>query len=170
MKEWINDEIPEEGYIYRSCLDYRHGFDSVDYESDSNIVGMKCNKCEKNTGVFIHFVSHRMYTIDAILCRNCAEIMIKNNIIPLEKELENQKIYELKVDFLKLEGQTKSNGNIVLKYNGKIITIMKSKYNDGLGVVYEGKQIWKYYGRTISDIRTAKLAAFNFFELYKGLY
>ena len=53
----------------------------------------------------------------------------------------------------------------MLKYKGRYITIMQSKYNQSeYGVAYDGEYIWRYQGRKIRDIHTAKLVAFEIFD------
>ena len=70
-----------------------------------------------------------------------------------------------KMNFLKREWQLRVNGNLVLKYKGRYITIMRSKFNPSdFGVAFDSQFIWQYNGNRIRDIRTAKLAAFDIFD------
>ena len=57
------------------------------------------------------------------------------------------------------------SGNLVLPYKGDYITIIKSKYGS-FGIAYKNKYYWKYRGRNIYDVETAKQAAFELFDEY----
>ena len=51
-----------------------------------------------------------------------------------------------------------------LRYRGERITIMKSKFGSGWGVMFHKESRWEYKGRKIRDLETAKLVAFEMFD------
>ena len=59
-------------------------------------------------------------------------------------------------------------GNYTLRYKGEYITIMKSKFGVGWGVIFRGERCWEYRGEKIRDLDTAKLAAFELFDEIHG--
>ena len=59
-------------------------------------------------------------------------------------------------------------GNYVLRYKGENITIMRSKFGSGWGVIFQGETRWKYHEKKIYDLDTAKLVAFNLFDELHG--
>ena len=44
------------------------------------------------------------------------------------------------------------------------ITIMKSKFGAGWGVLYGGQSVFRYNNRRIDDFHTARLIAFDLFD------
>ncbi len=166
MRNWLTDKIPEEGYEYKGCSDIRNIFDECMYDY-SEFNGKICDICETNIGFISHRFFHPMHILSVHSCHSCAQKILGDSKILIENEKEQNRIYDLKVKFLKLDGQEKPNGNIVINYEGKIITIMKSKYSNGYGVVYNNNFIWKYSGKTIKNIEVAKLVAFKKFIIYE---
>ena len=49
----------------------------------------------------------------------------------------------------------------MLRYKGENITIMKSKFGAGWGVLYGGQSVFRYNNRRIDDFHTARLIAFD---------
>ena len=60
------------------------------------------------------------------------------------------------------------SGNYVLRYKGENITIMRSKFGSGWGVIFQGETRWQYHEKKIHDLNTAKLVAFNLFDELHG--
>ena len=55
------------------------------------------------------------------------------------------------------EWQERNRGKYVLRYKGENITIMKSKFGAGWGVLYGGQSVFRYNNRRIDDFHTAQL-------------
>lgn len=84
---------------------------------------------------------------------------------PREQERNYRNRTNRRTTFLRQEWTRKpETGNYSLRYKGEYITIMKSKYGVGWGVIFRGVQRWEHGGRKIRDIETAKLAAFDLFD------
>lgn len=57
------------------------------------------------------------------------------------------------------------DNKLVLKFKGEYLTIMPSKFSiNSYGIIYRGQSVWKYKGKTIFDLQTAKLVAFDIFD------
>ena len=90
---------------------------------------------------------------------------MENEYAPKMRETELRNRHNRKMNFLRRVWQERANGNLVLKYKGDYITIMRSKYNNSnYGVAYSQNYIWEYKEEKIRDIYTAKLAAFDIFD------
>ncbi len=69
-----------------------------------------------------------------------------------------------KKNFMRREWQERAQGKYVLRYKGENITIMKSKFGAGWGVLYGGQSVFRYNNRRIDDFHTARLIAFDLFD------
>ena len=93
------------------------------------------------------------------------EIFNNNYVNPREKERDYKRRSRRRTNFLRQEWRRKpETGNYTLRYRGEHFTIMKSKYDSGWGVMFRNKSEWKYNGRKIQDLETAKLVAFDMFD------
>lgn len=90
--------------------------------------------------------------------------MTDDYINPQKTERELKKRLNRKKNFMRKEWQKRSEGKYVLRYKGETITIMKSKFGPGWGVLYGGQQVFRYNNRKIDDFYTAKLIAFDLFD------
>jgi hypothetical protein len=114
---------------------------------------------------YVHIMEHPQYPQTVRAGRVCAGKMENDYAVPWQRERELLNRHNRKMTFLKREWQYRQNGNYVLKFKGECLTIIPSKYNKNhYGVIYGGRSVWKYKGRKISDLRTAKLAAFDIFD------
>jgi hypothetical protein len=66
---------------------------------------------------------------------------------------------------MKKEWRQNQNGNYILRFKGRNITIIPSKFNNRqYGVAYNNQFIWDYKGEKIKNIETAKRAAFEIYD------
>ena len=113
----------------------------------------------------MHFLRHPEYDRELRVGCICASKMIEDYAAPLERERNQKNRTNRKGNFMKRSWSYKSGtGNYCLRYKGENITIMRSKYGSGWGVVFKGKGYWEYHGRKIDDLETAKLVAFELFD------
>ena len=91
--------------------------------------------------------------------------MLQDYTNPAEREKDLKNKLKRRENFIRRDWRYKEDtGNYTLRYKGKIITIMKSKFGVGFGVIFRGEQHWKYRGEKIRDLETAKLVAFELFD------
>lgn len=94
----------------------------------------------------------------------CAERMTDDYINPQKTERELKNRLNRKKNFMRREWQERNQGKYVLRYKGENITIMKSKFGAGWGVLYGGQSVFRYNNRRIDDFHTARLIAFDLFD------
>ena len=94
----------------------------------------------------------------------CAEHMTDDYINPQKSERELKNRLNRKKNFMRREWQERAQGKYVLRYKGENITIMKSKFGAGWGVLYGGQSVFRYNNRRIDDFHTARLIAFDLFD------
>ena len=138
----------------------------IDLREDDPLAELEiCEMCGKEGIRYVHVMEHPQYPQLVQAGRVCAENMENDYNAPGKRERDLLNRYNRKMTFLKKEWQHRQNGNYVLKFKGKYLTIMPSTYNkNNFGVIYDGQSIWNYKGRKISDIWTAKIAAFDIFD------
>jgi hypothetical protein len=77
-----------------------------------------------------------------------------------ERKMKNRS--SRKKNFLKRWWERRENGNRVLWYKNRWITIMASKFEDGsYGVLLDGQSTWRYKGRVMNNFLAAVHAAFD---------
>lgn len=90
--------------------------------------------------------------------------LIAEDINPQKSERELKNRLNRKKNFMRREWQERAQGKYVLRYKGENITIMKSKFGAGWGVLYGGQSVFRYNNRRIDDFHTARLIAFDLFD------
>jgi hypothetical protein len=157
MNLWKTPDVPNKGWICSEMIDLREDDPEAELET--------CEMCGKEGIRYIHIMEHPQYPQTVRAGRVCAGNMENDYAAPWQRERELLNRHNRKMAFLKREWQYCQNGNYVLKFKGEYLTIMPSKYNKNhYGVIYGGQSIWNYRGRKMSDLRTAKLAAFDIFD------
>ena len=74
---------------------------------------------------------------------DCASKMICDYVTPQERERNLKNRVNRRKNFMKQEWYRKpETGNYTLRYKGDYITIMKSKFGPGWGIIYKGEQQW----------------------------
>lgn len=158
MNRWDKPDIPHKGWRYEGMEDL--GEDAEDFE----IPYEQCEMCGKERIRYVHILSHPDYGEIRVGC-DCASRMLDDYVNPQQREKDLKNRMNRRRSFLRQSWQYKvSTGNYSLRYKGEYITIMKSKYGPGWGVIFQNKSCWEYNGRKINDVQTAKLVAFDLFD------
>lgn len=167
MIRWDKAEIPHKGWKYLGMEDL--GEDLVPGES---IKYEQCEMCGKERIRYIHLLKHLDYSGEIRVGCVCASNMIDDYVNPQEREKDLKNRANRKKNFMKQEWRQKpDSGNYTLRYKGEYITIMRSKYGSGWGVVFQGEHRWDFHGKKITDLYTAKKVAFDLFdELHESQY
>lgn len=160
MQLWDKLGIPHKGWEYVGVEDLGENVysgESIPYE--------RCEMCGRERIRYVHILRHPEYDGELRVGCVCASKMIDDYVAPRERERNLVNRVNRKGSFMKRNWRYKSDtGNYCLRYKGENITIMRSKYNSGWGVVFQGESYWKYHGRRIDDFETAKLVAFDLFD------
>lgn len=165
MSFWDNKGILHKGWTCVEMIDLGEDADDMDFETRKSELYEQCQMCNQEGIRYVHIMEHPAYDGQLRVGCVCAEKMENDYSTPRERENAMKNRHYRKMNFLKRDWQSRANGYLVLKYKGKYITIMRSKFNQTeFGVAYNGEFIWHYQGRKIKDIRTAKLAAFEIFD------
>lgn len=160
MGRWDKRDIPHRGWRYIGMEDlgeYCFPGEGIPYE--------QCEMCGYEKLRYVHLLEHPDYDgIIRVGCE-CAEKMIIEYVDLEKRERELRNRGNRKKNFLKREWTYKPNtGNYTMRYKGEYITIMKSKFGNGWGVIFQGESRWDYNGKRITDLRTAKIVAFDLFD------
>ena len=168
MLRWSKAEIPHKGWEYIGMEDVGenvpHG-ELIPYE--------QCEMCGHERIRYIHLLKHpHYYNKEIRVGCDCASKMTCDYTTPQERERNLKNRINRRKNFMKQEWYRKhETGNYTLRYKGEQITIMKSKFGVGWGVIFRGKQQWEYHGMRIADFDTARIAAFNLFdEMHDSCY
>ncbi len=160
MSRWSKEGIPHKGWEYIGVIDLGEDVcegDPIPYES--------CEMCDQEKIRYVHILKHPDYIGEIHVGCDCASRMIEGYVSPSNVENNLRNRTNRKRNFMKQEWHLKAQtGNYTLKYKGEYITIMKSRYGAGFGVVFKGKSKWEYLGNKILDFNTARIVAFNLFD------
>lgn len=167
MFRWNKPDIPQKGWEYIGMEDLGEDVypgEAIPYE--------RCEMCGKEKIRYVHLLKHPDYEGEFRVGCDCASKMMRDYVTPQERERNLKNRVNRKKNFMKQEWYQKPDtGNYTIRYKGEQITIMKSKFGSGWGVIFKGKQKWEYHGKKISDFGTAKTVAFNLFdELHESRY
>ena len=125
----------------------------------------QCEMCGKEKIRYVHLLRHPDYDGEIRVGCDCASKMLCDYVTPQERERNLKNRVNRRSNFMKQEWYCKpETGNYTLRYKGDQITIVRSKYGPGWGVVFKGEWQWDYHGRKITDFDTAKVVAFNLFD------
>lgn len=160
MLRWNKADIPHKGWEYIGMEDLGEDVypgDPIPYE--------QCEMCGKEKIRYVHLLKHPDYDGEIRVGCDCASKMICDYVTPQERERNLKNRVNRRKNFMKQEWYRKpETGNYTLRYKGDYITIMKSKFGPGWGIIYKGEQQWEYHGRKITDFDTARTVAFNLFD------
>lgn len=157
---WDQADVPHKGWTEIRVEDIGECLgegESIDYE--------QCEMCGKEKIRYIHIVTHPEMPNELRVGCICASKMTDDYVNPEARERDLKNRINRKHSFMKREWrQHAGTGNYILRYKGWNITIMKSKYGPGWGVIFAGRMQWKYQGKKIMDFYTARIVAFNMFD------
>jgi len=160
MARWDKEGLPHKGWEYVGMEDLgedAYGNEEIEYE--------QCEMCGHEKIRYMHLLRHPEIRGEIRVGCVCAEKLIQDYNTPKENEHKIKNRTNRRKNFLNREWRyILSTGNYTLRYKGENITIMKSKYGPGWGVIFQGEQQWKYHNRKIEDFDTAKVVAFNLFD------
>lgn len=139
-------------------------------EFEDEIQYEQCEMCGNEKIRYVHIMEHPEFLGELRVGCKCACHMTDDYESPQARERELRNRVQRKKNFMKREWrQVIKTGNYTLKYKGEYITIMRSKYGPGWGVIFAGEYCWDYHGKKIYDFDTARLVAFNLFdEMYNS--
>lgn len=164
MARWNREGIPHKGWRYVDVIDLGEGLlpgEQIEYAV--------CEMCGQERIRYVHILSHP--EVDGFLhvgC-DCAAKMLNDYVNPVEREKNLRNKLKRRETFMRKDWTYKiDTGNYTLRYKGEYITIMKSKFGIGWGVIFRGERCWEYRGEKIRDLDTAKLAAFELFDEIYG--
>ena len=164
MSRWSTAGIPHKGWKHVGMEDLGENAmpgDDIQYE--------QCEMCGNEKIRYVHLLTHTDYPDELRVGCVCASKMTNDYVNPLEREKDLRNRANRRRNFFRREWNYKPDtGNYTLKYKGENITIMRSKFGSGWGVIFRGVRRWEYGGHKIRDLATAKNVAFNLFdELYE---
>ena len=159
MARWEREGIPHKGWKEIGIEDLGEDLefgDDVEYE--------QCEMCGQEKIRYVHILQHSDFNGELRVGCVCAEHMTDDYINPQKSERELKNRLNRKKNFMRREWQERAQGKYVLRYKGENITIMKSKYGAGWGVLLGGQSVFRYNNRRIDDFHTARLIAFDLFD------
>ena len=165
MSFWNKEGVPHKGWTCVDMIDLGEDAEDMDFETRKAELYEECEMCNQEGIRYVHIMEHPEYEGQLRVGSICAEKMENDYVAPRAREKDLKNRHNRKMNFLKRNWIFKANGHTVLKYKGKYITILNSKFNrNNYGVAYNGNFIWTYQGKEIKDIQIAKLAAFDIFD------
>lgn len=160
MARWNSAGIPHKGWKYLGIEDL-----GEDLLPDEEVEFEQCEMCGKEKIRYVHLLEHPDYHGEIRVGCVCASKMIDDYVNPQEREKDLKNRINRKKNFLKQEWRYKPDtGNYTLRYKGDYITIMKSSFGAGWGVIFQGERRWDYHGKKITDLHSAKIVAFDIFD------
>jgi hypothetical protein len=92
----------------------------------------------------------------------CAGIMEGDILAAKEREKAMKNRAKRKKNYFKREWRRRADGSGVMKYKGRWLTIMPSRFSSGgYGVLFDGKSVWNHKGKRMTEFLTAVHAAFE---------
>lgn len=157
MARWDRAKIPHKGWKYIGIEDLGENTlpkDEIPYE--------QCEMCGNERIRFVHILVHPEFKEKIRVGCKCATKMIENYADPEKKERDLKNRTKRRESFLR-QIWKKTKKGFTLRYKGENITIVISKYST-FGIVFRKQWCWKYQGKVLNDINTAKFAAFDLFD------
>lgn len=152
LKEW---NAPVSDW---NCVDM---YDVLDGDENSSDL-FTCKLCGCSQVRYVHVMRHDEYFEDVHVGCICAGIMDGDILAAKERDREMKNRAKRKRNYLRREWKVSVNGDKTLRYKNGQIAIIESGFGDtGLGVVYNGKSVWQYKNRKITDFLSAVHAAFD---------
>lgn len=159
MARWEREGIPHKGWKEMGIEDL-----GEDLESGDDVEYEQCEMCGQEKIRYVHILQHPNFNGELRVGCVCAERMTDDYINPQKTERELKNRLNRKKNYMRKEWQERNQGKYVLRYKGENITIMKSKFGAGWGVLYGGQSVFRYNNRRIDDFHTARLIAFDLFD------
>ena len=147
---WNKQGIPHKGWKYVDLDDVEDNYE-------------ECEMCGKERIRYVHILEHSEYGTIRVGCI-CAANMVDSYVNPKEIERQFKNLANRRKNFIKQEWILKPSGNYSIKYKGKWVTVVKSKYGSNYGVVHNGEFLWRYKNRKIFNLELAKKAVFELFD------
>lgn len=161
VPRWNKEGLPHKGWRYVDVEDLGDGLapgERINYE--------QCEICGNEKIRYVHILTHPEIDGNIRVGCDCASKLTDDYVNPQQRERDLKNRLNRKKNFAKQDWYVHPrSGNLVLPYKGDYITILKSKYGN-LGIAYKNNYIWKFQGRNIYDVETAKQAAFELFDEY----
>ena len=171
-------EVLNEGYLSR-CIKRLKGWNAplsgweclhmYDVEGDDNdlecINLFTCELCNCSQVRYVHVMHHSEYFEEISVGCICAGIMEGDIFTAKERERQMKNRAKRKENYLKRGWHWSANGNRTIRYKNHQLTIIPSRYdNGGYGVVIDGKSVWRYKGKQITNTLSATLTAFDLID------
>lgn len=137
MARWEREGIPHKGWKEMGIEDL-----GEDLESGDDVEYEQCEMCGQEKIRYVHILQHPNFNGELRVGCVCAERMTDDYINPQKTERELKNRLNRKKNFMRREWQERNQGKYVLRYKGENITIMKSKFGAGWGVLYGGQTIF----------------------------
>ena len=161
MARWSKKGLPHKGWRYVGVEDLGEGLapgERIEYE--------QCEICGNEKIRYVHILTHPEVDGELRVGCDCASKLTDDYVDPQQRERDLKNRLNRKKNFAKQDWYVHPrSGNLVLPYKGDYLTIIKSKYGN-LGIAYKSNYVWKYRGKNIYDMETAKQAAFELFDEY----
>jgi hypothetical protein len=165
---WNGEIVPDKGWTCKEVIDKYGESRFFTFNAQIGEFYEKCQACGKENIRYVHVMKHPEYPKLLRVGSICAGHMEDNSDAPKERERKVTNRQNLKMNFLSKDWKYSKNDNQYLMYNGKCITIMKSKYNSSeYGIMYDEKYYSEYNRMKFKNLTDAKFAAF---EIVNPLY
>ncbi len=159
---WDKSGIPHKGWQYIGVEDVGDGI-----TCSSDIPYEECEMCGNEKIRYVHILRHPDYHRDLRVGCVCAENMMNDYLTPKSSENDLKNMKKRQKNFMQQEWRYKeSTGNYILNYKGMFVTIIKSKYGQNFGIVFNNQTYWNFKGTKLFDLDQAKQAAFFIFDKY----
>lgn len=163
MLRWNKGGFPHKGWKHVDVEDL-----AKDISPGERIKYAQCEMCGNEKIRFVHILTHPEFDGELRVGCSCASKLTDDYVNPQQRERDLKNRLKRSENFAKQDWSVNPySGNVVISYKGERITIIKSKYGN-YGIAYHNKYFWKYRGKNIYDIETAKQAAFELFDQYRS--
>ncbi|MGB4588939.1 MAG: hypothetical protein WBI17_06855 [Clostridiaceae bacterium] len=159
---WNKEEVLHNGWNYVGMIDLGENIDDMKVETSKTELNEICEMCNQEGIQYVHLMEHPLDPEQLRVGCDCASKMKESYKWAHLRENRLKNLHKRKINFSKLEWKISAKGYWMLKYNGKRITIMKSKSHQyEYVIVYKNQLISKYMGKKILDLEIAKIASFD---------
>lgn len=111
-----------------------HTYDVKDEWEDVGL--FTCELCDCPQVRYVHVMHHRDYFENISVGCICAGIMEGDILAAKEREREMKNRSKRKANYMKREWQWRANGNRTMKYKNRWLTIITSRFSDGVIVLF----------------------------------
>lgn len=159
VASWDKEGIPHKGW---TCIDMEDlGANLEDLDADERKDYYEnCEMCDHEGIRYVHIMEHPEFNGQLRVGCSCAEKMEEDYANPRFREKVLRNKYGRLATFMKRNWSLRPNGNYTLKFKGRYITIMPSKFKRGeYGVMFNGNPVWNF-----GSFEKAKRGAFDLFD------